>query len=240
MIPIKKYSIWKPTGWYSIKIVGTSYYREEIYSIAKNPNGTTAFGSCIARLVLEKENPRDPNAVRVEINGTKVGYLERTFASEYRSCLALNSITEFEISIFAMITGGIRTEEKIYDYSIELDFPNTLSMTLLSEAPESIIAISYGYAMPVQQEDGSYQARIWLPSANLEEFDKKLRINSWTNEDWDSVNFYIANKKRAGLGFKIYEIEKNIFLNLFGKNNVDASITLGNDRFATMILKSNG
>ena len=74
-------------GKYNLEIVGESHYVNNFKTIA----GTIPEGGLKrkveARLILEDENPYDKNAVRVEVNGLKVGYLSREIAPIYRQQL---------------------------------------------------------------------------------------------------------------------------------------------------------
>lgn len=66
-------------GGYEVEVVGESHYVAALDTIADD-GATQAW----ADLVVEDDNPYDRNAVRVEINGQKVGYLSREVAPTYR------------------------------------------------------------------------------------------------------------------------------------------------------------
>ena len=71
-------------GKYAVPIVGESYRQEALHEICR---GLTERKKVIATLILEDQNPHDSNAVRVEIDGNKVGYLSREMAMIYRQCI---------------------------------------------------------------------------------------------------------------------------------------------------------
>jgi hypothetical protein len=73
-----------PTLDYGFDIVGESHYQDVLEKLA---GGRTEEGVAVeydARLVPERKNPYDPNAVRVDIKGQTVGYLSREDAKLYR------------------------------------------------------------------------------------------------------------------------------------------------------------
>jgi hypothetical protein len=67
-------------------IVGESYCRDALLRIAARRGGVPVH--CNADLVFEPDNPYDPNAVAVVIDGLKVGHLSRQHAAEYGRVLA--------------------------------------------------------------------------------------------------------------------------------------------------------
>jgi len=74
---------WTGSGDYDVSVVGESYYQANLKPIA----GDVKRKKAIARLICEKNNPHDANAVKVEINGASVGHLSRDLAPVHRSKL---------------------------------------------------------------------------------------------------------------------------------------------------------
>lgn len=66
-------------GGHRVEIVGESFYAAALDGVARD--GQTQKW---ADLVVEDDNPYDPNAVRVEIDGQKVGHLSREVAVTFR------------------------------------------------------------------------------------------------------------------------------------------------------------
>ena len=62
-----------------INVAGESHYQDALRELTK---GETRVGATAA-LIPEPDNPHDPDAVRVEIEGQKVGYLPRDLAPGY-------------------------------------------------------------------------------------------------------------------------------------------------------------
>jgi hypothetical protein len=71
---------WTGTGGFDVSVVWESYYQDNLKPIA----GDVRRKKCVARLVCEKNNRQDRNAVRVEIDGAQVGYLPRDLAPVHR------------------------------------------------------------------------------------------------------------------------------------------------------------
>lgn len=68
----------------NVKVVGESHYQEALRRIAGRQAGDGfSLDGKLARLVPEPDNPYDHLAVRIEIEGEKVGYLSRGGARRY-------------------------------------------------------------------------------------------------------------------------------------------------------------
>ena len=64
-----------------VNVAGESHYQDALRAITKGE----ARLETDAALIPEPDNPYDPNAIRVEIEGEKVGYLPRDLAPAYGS-----------------------------------------------------------------------------------------------------------------------------------------------------------
>ncbi len=74
----------KGHGQYAVPIVGELYHQDVLKQIC---GGLSEPMKCKASLAFEDANPRDPGAVRVDIEGNKVGYLSREMARIYREIM---------------------------------------------------------------------------------------------------------------------------------------------------------
>lgn len=94
-------------GSYSVAVVGESHYQDALEAVC---GGRTEDGADLeieATLALEDKNRFDPNAVRVDINGAQVGYLDRYAAKSFRDMCGdgtLPAVAAFRCR--AHITGG--------------------------------------------------------------------------------------------------------------------------------------
>ena len=91
-------------GEFGMRVAGTSGYQKELEEIA---NGRTADGAdqfCAALLLPDVDNPNDPSAVTVSIDGVTVGYLQRNAAPSFRQ--ELSRCKAVAASCIAQIVGG--------------------------------------------------------------------------------------------------------------------------------------
>lgn len=207
---------WPPTGLFELKTVGASYYHDSIAKIAKNPIGENALVFCTATLVPDDKNTYDSNAVKVLIESEHVGYLSRESAVTFRSYFKNFELNVQTTTCDAVISAGVKTPEKTYEYIIELDIPNN---------PISPTAIVPTYPKPDrrdalatlrQQSNGTYLITVYLDQYALDDMHKEKRIHMWTADHWDSINYYMMNSKSIGLGHKLFEIPKAEHNKIFG------------------------
>lgn len=92
--------------WCDFPIVGESNYQDALSQIC---GGRTRDGHQIhtrAQLVPEPSNPHDCNAVRVDIDGFRVGYLKRETATKYVARLLEHGRSGEVVDVRAYISGG--------------------------------------------------------------------------------------------------------------------------------------
>src|SRR3954453_17432574 len=75
-------------GQFGFQVVGESHYQQELERLAGGKSEESCERYCDAWLVPEPDNPHDPSAVCVQIQGVKVGYLASQLAGKYRDHLA--------------------------------------------------------------------------------------------------------------------------------------------------------
>lgn len=235
MDALKNYAHFESTMCFKVEAVGTSYYRSRILKLAQNPVGKRALSFFIAYLVLDNKNRYDSNAVKVVIQGKTVAHLSRDYAKTYRSYISdLPKYVE-HISVAAAITNGMTTPDGgEYEYTIELDIPDSLNMYLSSKPQEDEPVRRFGYANPQPDEDGNVEVEVWMPVSDPSQLHESLSVEEWTKDSWDTVNYYIDNRQRTGLGTKVYEISKQEYTKIFGNRPTVAKLTLSNDRFALL------
>lgn len=93
-------------GSFSFDIVGESHYQDAIEFVAGGRSDASARIRKIAMLVPESDNPHDTNAVRVDIEGRRVGYLSRGDAVRYRNLLKKKGLAGLAMTVDALIVGG--------------------------------------------------------------------------------------------------------------------------------------
>lgn len=94
-------------GEVDLAIVGESFCQDALWQISGVHRGEPVRQEVVAVLVPEPQNPYDPNAVRIEVNGLQVGHLSRSDAVRYRDGLAaLMERYQSLIALNAVIVGG--------------------------------------------------------------------------------------------------------------------------------------
>ena len=216
-----------------MQAVGTSHYFDDISKVASNRKGKSALVFLEVALALEDENEVDCNAVAVLHEGKKLAYLSRQYAIEFRKMLP-NARYYRVTTAQAVITGGLVTSDRVYDYSLEIDIPDQPALSLKSAPLTTNIVRSERFPALVKRRDGSYAARVWIPTADRSDLDKSLEIGTWTTDEWRTVNFYVSERKRIGLGYKILEVGKKSYYRRFGMNEPEFKLEFIGQRFALL------
>jgi hypothetical protein len=101
-------------GRVDLEVVGEASYQDNLWQVV---GGRSAAADRVrmevyAVLVAEADNPYDPNAVSVWVQGLKAGYLSRDYARRYRpGLLALQTKYGKPIALAgAIVGGGIRAD----------------------------------------------------------------------------------------------------------------------------------
>ena len=94
------------SGKFAMEIVGESHYQGAIERVAGPHTRAGVRKGCLAELYLEPNNPHDPNAVRIEIDGQTVGYLSRNMALAMRRGITKAGVTDKRFGVDAVIVGG--------------------------------------------------------------------------------------------------------------------------------------
>lgn len=97
--------VWPDLDEYGTHVVGESHYQPALKALAAGRQRDYEAVSVRAVLIPESDNPHDKNAVRVEIEGHKVGYLSRADAKRYRA-LVKKGYEMVPAECAAAITGG--------------------------------------------------------------------------------------------------------------------------------------
>ncbi|TFW55743.1 hypothetical protein CT676_39060 [Bradyrhizobium sp. MOS001] len=73
-------------GWI-VPVVGESHYQDALRVLHQENGGEDDDAKVAATLVPEDDNALDPDAVRIEVESTTVGYLSQEMALQYREAL---------------------------------------------------------------------------------------------------------------------------------------------------------
>lgn len=105
------------SGSYNFDIVGEASYQDTLDRLAGGKTDAGVHVQKLATLLMEKNNPFDANAVRVDIEGQTVGYLSRAHAQRFRK-----TINRSNCVCPALITGGWKRAGSKGNYGVKLDF----------------------------------------------------------------------------------------------------------------------
>lgn len=205
---------WPGTGLFPLKIAGSHFYRADIARVARNEPGRNSLVFCSAMLIPETNNVHDVNAVLIQIASEKAGHLSREIALELRNRLATQGIAGQETTCDAVISAGLLTSERSYDYIVELDLD--LSAVPTNVEPTYPVPDRRDTCLLEYQGDGRYQIDVWLEDGVLENMHKNRVIDTWTTEHWDTINYYVAHTKNCGIGHKLFSVPKKEHYHLFG------------------------
>jgi len=148
----------------SAEVVGESHYQRELFKLAGRRKRTAADIPIVAVLVREPENRYDPNAVKVVVNGYRVGYLRRVDAAAYAPMLdRLLAADGAHGACLGRIVGGWlrKWDETVFgtDDGIE-------SFVRHTEAGDYGVrlALAPPHAVSAYLESGNYRRRVFDPS----------------------------------------------------------------------------
>jgi hypothetical protein len=113
-------------GKFLLAVVGESHYQSDLREICGPPNEDGENKRVRAILIFEDTNPKDSLAVRVDVEGMTVGYLDRESARSFREAVDRAKLREngLPIACNAVIRGGWdRGGEDRGSYGVWLDIP---------------------------------------------------------------------------------------------------------------------
>jgi hypothetical protein len=113
---------WPSLGEFDFEVVGESNYQKAIARIAGRSDENGVEHECVAELVPEHDNPYDPKAVAVRIDGQTVGYLSREDARSFRRRLGAKGLSGETTTCDALVRGGGQRKDgtKLF-YGVWLD-----------------------------------------------------------------------------------------------------------------------
>jgi hypothetical protein len=112
-----------PRGEFPVACVGESHYQDALQLVCGTRKEEGENREVSAVLSLEDSNPYDPDAVRIDVNGRTVGYLNRQDARTYRELLSAIGCDD-SLECRGVIRGGWDRGAKDRGYyGIYLDLP---------------------------------------------------------------------------------------------------------------------
>ena len=123
-------------GGYHFEVVGESHYQAELERIVGGRTEDSASYQCVAILKPEPDNPYDPQAVCVTVNGRTVAYLSRDWAVKFNAALTSNGFAQAACS--ALIVGGWERGGDRGHFGIKLDIALPLDLKPTAPRPNSV------------------------------------------------------------------------------------------------------
>jgi hypothetical protein len=118
--PEDDYAFIAGDGEYAIEVVSESRHQGRLEWLAQGRGEDPAEYTCTALLAHEPDNPFDPSAVSVSIDGVRVGYLPPTVAGDM--VVAMRTLGIDRATCDAIIEGGwYRSAEDKGDFCVRLD-----------------------------------------------------------------------------------------------------------------------
>jgi len=107
-------------GSYRFEVVGESHYQADLERIVGGRTEDSASFQCVGTLTPEPNNPYDPQAVCVSVDGCTVAHLSRDWAPKFNAALSSSGYTR--ASCNALIVGGWdRGDDDRGHFGIKLD-----------------------------------------------------------------------------------------------------------------------
>lgn len=103
-----------------LDVVGESHYQQALTKIVGGKSETGAYFECQAVLVPEPENIHDHNAIRVEIDGRKVGYISREEAPAVGALIKRTGGGNQSLTVGAVIVGGWKSAESTGHFGVQI------------------------------------------------------------------------------------------------------------------------
>jgi rubrerythrin len=142
-----------------LEVVGESRYQDALWKIVGGRRGDPVRYETEAVLEPEPDNPYDPNAIKVLIEGAVVGYLSREDAATFRPGLLelMEASATARVALEASIVGGGPRAGGIGFLGVFLDH-NPADFGLAREGPVSARGVRTGFseAMATDHADDSY------------------------------------------------------------------------------------
>jgi hypothetical protein len=107
-------------GEFPIKVVGESFYEDNLYSLCGSAADHVRQFAKTAILTLEGDNPYDRNAIRVDVEGLQVGHLSREDAARFRRVSGAGDGARFSCpALLLSLRGNVASD---YGVRLDLDF----------------------------------------------------------------------------------------------------------------------
>jgi hypothetical protein len=154
-------------GRHDLDVVGESHYQDALWRVVGGRTAERVRVEVQAVLQAEPDNPYDPNAIAVLIDGAKVGYLCRDDAEAYRpGLLALEARHRASVALIGVVVGGGKRQDGPGMLGVWLSYdPADFGLAAIVPPPPAALAGSMRTglteALLTDAEDDSYDLS-WL------------------------------------------------------------------------------
>jgi hypothetical protein len=148
-----------------MEVVGESHYQDALWTIVGGPRADPVHYETQAVLEPEPDNPHDPNAIQVLVEGHLVGYLSREDAAIYRPGLLrlIEASPTGRVALEAQIVGGGPRRDGIGFLGVFLDHdPADFGLTPQPTTNGRTLRTGFSDATATDLEDDSYDLS-WHP-----------------------------------------------------------------------------
>lgn len=161
---VEKYYLPGKDSWHNFDVVGEAFREAEVTAaLGRRPRLDEEIEEVYeALLVPEPDNPHDPNAVSVRVNGHVIGYLDRDAAQVYRPIFhriaASGMVATTTARIWAVVRESWEDERRARFFSnvrIYLPEPHQI-LPLNSHSQASVAVLPWGGALQVTGEDSHF------------------------------------------------------------------------------------
>jgi hypothetical protein len=186
-----------------LEVVGEARHQDELWKIVGGRRGDPVRYETEAVLEPEPDNPFDPNAIKVLIGGTVVGYLSREDAATFRPGLLdlMEASPTGRVALEASIVGGGPRADGIGFLGVFLDH-NPADFGVVREGPVSARSVRTGFseAMATDLADDNYDLS-WYEELSENHLTAIEQLRFWLDTERDPIDRH----------YMLCELEKRLY-----------------------------
>jgi hypothetical protein len=194
-----------------LEVVGESHRQEALWEIVGGFRREPVRHACYALLLPEPDNPVDPNAIRVLVDGRHVGYLNRDDAAVYSPGLhrLMASCETGHVALEAQIVGGGPRGDRIGFLGVFVDH-NPADFGVVSDHHVTRGSLRTGLSEAIASDlgDDSYDL-FWLTTLSHDDEAAAAQLRSLLEDERDPIDrhfmlselesrLYHCREKRSG------------------------------------------
>ena len=173
-----------------LEVVGESHYQDALWSIVGGRRRDAVRYEAVAVLEPEPNNPYDPNAIRVLVEGHHIGHLSREDAAAYRPGLLrlIEGSPTRRVALEAQIVGGGPQRDGLGFLGVFLDHdPADFGLTSQQAANGRRLRTGFSDAIATDVDDESYDLS-WHPQLSQNDVIAIKELRSLLDTEGDLVD----------------------------------------------------